>query len=147
MELACTNLTLVLPSGAGYVLSRAALDQLVRLGFSDPNDMCHLTSGTVEDVEMGWCLEQVGVEAGDSRDETRRPTFNAMNPEYLIAEQQNDNSSWYSRYNYYNTAGLGKNCCSSDPISFHYVTPNEMLLLDWIIYEVKPRREQMSQAN
>jgi len=63
--------------GAGYVLSRGALDKFVNNALTD-------TEGTVcrtkddagyEDVEIGKCLQNVNVTAGDSRDETGRSRF------------------------------------------------------------------------
>ena len=32
----------------------------------------------------------------------------------------------------------GRPCCSSSPISIHYVSPGEMYLLDYLLHHVKP---------
>lgn len=103
---------------------------------------CVPTTGPPEDVQIGKCLADIGVESGDSRDSLGRPTFHPLNPEYLLSTNEQDLPFWYFSYNYYNVS-LGKDCCSTNPISFHYVSPKEMILLDWLTYNVKPERNRL----
>merc|ERR1711862_284254 len=55
--------------GAGYVLSRKALDRFVNVAMKDPKH-CSTFGQTgasgMEDIEMGWCMESANVVAGDS---------------------------------------------------------------------------------
>ena len=54
--------------GAGYVLSKEALGRLATKGLEDTSMLrCRSDDGGAEDVEMGKCMEGLGVKAGDSR--------------------------------------------------------------------------------
>lgn len=122
------------------MLSREALKRLVERGFGKNLTECHLNEGSVEDVEMGSCLESVGVKAGDTRDSEGRQRFLPLSAYELIAssnEGQQSNKYWFNEYQFYPPAKWGKQCCSREAISFHYMTPQMMRLLDWIIYDLK----------
>ena len=87
--------------GAGYVLSKEALRRFITDAV-DSRRKCRQDSGGAEDVEIGHCLEKVGVEAGDSRDSLHRETFNPFIPErHLIPGMVPKH--WYWQYNYYST--------------------------------------------
>ena len=54
--------------GAGYVLSKEALRRFATRGLGDKTGViCRSDGGGAEDVEMGKCMENLGVRAGDSR--------------------------------------------------------------------------------
>ena len=54
--------------GAGYVLSKEAVRRFATRGMSDKTGaLCRKDGGGAEDVEMGKCMENLGVRAGDSR--------------------------------------------------------------------------------
>uniref|UniRef100_A0A914DYV6 N-acetylgalactosaminide beta-1,3-galactosyltransferase n=1 Tax=Acrobeloides nanus TaxID=290746 RepID=A0A914DYV6_9BILA len=61
--------------GAGYVLSREAVKRLVEDGLPDTRK-CRGGEYGKEDIEIGKCLEKVGVVAGDSRDRNGRISWN-----------------------------------------------------------------------
>ena len=54
--------------GAGYVLSKEALVRFATKGLKENSGvLCRTEDGGAEDVEMGRCMEGLGVKAGDSR--------------------------------------------------------------------------------
>lgn len=82
--------------GAGYVLSREAVKKFANEAFGN-SETCPDTYGA-EDVQLGLCLQNVGVIAGDSRDEEGNERFLPLPVEYLIPE---DKTWWYKNYSYY----------------------------------------------
>lgn len=75
--------------GAGYVLSRDALRRLNLVAFNS-SKLCPLNMRP-EDKQIGYCLINVGVVTGDSRDETGRERFLPLNPRHLIPEIPQNN--------------------------------------------------------
>ncbi|XP_068121248.1 glycoprotein-N-acetylgalactosamine 3-beta-galactosyltransferase 1-like [Hyperolius riggenbachi] len=117
--------------GAGYVLSRKAVKHFVE-GFH--SGVCqHKTS--IEDVELGKCMEKTGIRAGDTRDTLKRETFHPMLPEIHLTDHF-DEEFWFTRYSYYPIVE-GPQCCSDLSISFHYVDPPMMYMLEYFVYYLR----------
>lgn len=85
-------------SGSGYVLSREAVRRLNEEALINAQMCRNGTEGT-EDVEIGRCLYNVGVLAGDSRDSIGRSRFLPFPPDghirNLFGESWLDNSTFY----------------------------------------------------
>lgn len=88
--------------GAGYVLSRDAVRRFVNRALRSPS-LCRSDAGGAEDLEIGQCLQNVGIQAGDSRDELGRERFHPFIPEHHLIPGMIPRDNWYWEYNYYPT--------------------------------------------
>ena len=88
--------------GAGYVLSKEALRRFVKTSLKDKTRCPEMAGpGSAEDVELGHCLQAVGVSVGDSRDSLGRETFHPFQPEDHLIPGAVPKDNWYWSYNYY----------------------------------------------
>lgn len=91
--------------GAGYVLSREAVRRFVEVAIPD-KDLCRPENDQGEDVEMGICLENVNVTAGDSRDSNGRGRFFPLKPASHLVPESIDSDSWYWNYTFYENSDV-----------------------------------------
>ncbi|XP_042218034.1 glycoprotein-N-acetylgalactosamine 3-beta-galactosyltransferase 1-like isoform X2 [Homarus americanus] len=129
--------------GGGYVLSREAVKKFVTeaLQLTDQAKCPTNTSRGSEDVQLGLCLESVGVAAGDSLDRAGKSRFFSNSPLSLFYHQPLVNKlHWYWRY-LWHKHGVGPDCCSRHLISFHDVSPRMMWTLEALLYRLHIHRD------
>ncbi|KAL5007663.1 hypothetical protein ScPMuIL_016469 [Solemya velum] len=114
--------------GAGYVLSKEAL---IRFGRSKLN-FCR-EDGGAEDLEMGLCMQKLGVSPGLSTDELGRTRFHCLGLQAFITGSF---PIWALQYDYH---GLkqGVEAVSDYAVSFHYVSPRMMYELEFFLYHFR----------
>ncbi|XP_020326457.2 glycoprotein-N-acetylgalactosamine 3-beta-galactosyltransferase 1-like [Oncorhynchus kisutch] len=118
--------------GAGYVLSRESVRRYVR---ALHHGAC-TQSTSAEDLLLGFCHQKLGVPAGDSRDHQHRETFHPLWLGKLLCTED-ILPKWFHQYNYY-PSKVGPDCCSNSSVSFHYVEPVRMYMLDYFLYHLSP---------
>ncbi|XP_073971215.1 glycoprotein-N-acetylgalactosamine 3-beta-galactosyltransferase 1-like isoform X2 [Rhodnius prolixus] len=122
--------------GAGYVLSKCALRKFILEGI--PNStICRPENDGNEDTEMGKCMENLGIPAMDTRDSLERDRFFPLVPITKLISGQTPHDFWYFLYSYY-PQKEGIECCSNSAISFHYVSPEMMYVIENLIYNINP---------
>ncbi|XP_019636264.1 PREDICTED: glycoprotein-N-acetylgalactosamine 3-beta-galactosyltransferase 1-like [Branchiostoma belcheri] len=118
--------------GAGYVISREGVNRFVQ-GLN-VRGKCKEGPGGAEDAELGKCMQNVRVRAMDTRDHLGRERFHPFD---VSAHLQGAFPEWFYRYSFYNVS-KGLSCCSDYSISFHYVPWDQMYVLDYLLYHLRP---------
>ena len=115
--------------GGGYVISKEAL---IRFG-KRSKGACSRDGGA-EDVEFGKCMENLGVTTGDSRDALGRSRFHCFN---LHTHLRGNYPDWYYQYDKHG-GKKGASKISDYPVTFHYVTAEDMYDLEYYVYHMRP---------
>lgn len=121
-------------AGGGYILSKKALKKFVETIVNDPKK-CH-PQGGAEDLEMGRCLAHSAI-AVDCTDELHQKRFFPVGVEEHM-QRIIDPNYWYTQSQYYHVTQGNTSCCSETSAEFHYISPHEMYMLEYLIYDVHP---------
>ncbi|CAG5130204.1 unnamed protein product [Candidula unifasciata] len=116
--------------GAGYVLSKEAIRRISQRG---NNSKCN-EDGKYEDIDIGRCLENLGVRLANSTDALGRNRFHVFTPSTHLKGQY---PKWFYRYDARGGA-KGIESMSDYSISFHHITPKQMMEFEFFIYHVRP---------
>ena len=92
--------------GAGYVLSKKALEKFVTKGIKDKTaKICRSNGKGSEDVELGKCMENLSISPGDTRDAFGKGRFFPLAPEkHLNPGLMDAQSKWYRSNKFFNFA-------------------------------------------
>ena len=83
----------------------------------DNGELCRSDNGgDGEDVELGRCLNNLGVVAGDSRDSQGRQRFMPYTPHHHLIPGAIPQDSWYWSFQYYEEEEEGLAACSDSAI-------------------------------
>ncbi|GFR69425.1 glycoprotein-N-acetylgalactosamine 3-beta-galactosyltransferase 1-like [Elysia marginata] len=117
--------------GGGYVLSKESLRRFGSTGFNN-SALCASDRGA-EDIEMGKCLQNLGVLLKPSLDALGRTRFHCFTPEFFVTGSV---PKWYKSYDL-DGIKVGVGNISDYPISFHYVSPQQMNSLEFYTYHLQ----------
>uniref|UniRef100_A0A1A9W858 Glycoprotein-N-acetylgalactosamine 3-beta-galactosyltransferase 1 n=1 Tax=Glossina brevipalpis TaxID=37001 RepID=A0A1A9W858_9MUSC len=124
-----SNKTAVFMSGgAGYVLSKEAL----KLFITKPIPVSDFEA-FYEDVEMSKSLQKVHVIEGSSLDNHGQSRFFPMQPIFHLQPLRRNN--WFWGYMIHKNE---KDCCAEFTVAFHYIEPNAMYIIDFLLYNIQP---------
>lgn len=114
-----------------YVMSRAAVEKMVKEGFDD-DKKCRSGEIGDEEFELAKCLENLDIYAGDSRDKKGKERFFIRAPEsHLMPEFEWDSDRYYPSKD-------GKDCLSEYTISFTNVYVDHLYAFDYLLYHLRP---------
>uniref|UniRef100_A0A0N5BVB4 N-acetylgalactosaminide beta-1,3-galactosyltransferase n=1 Tax=Strongyloides papillosus TaxID=174720 RepID=A0A0N5BVB4_STREA len=121
--------------GAGYVMSRRSVKELVEKGFSD-SKYCRQTDEAFDDLEVGLCLEKLGAIPSKSLDSRDRVLFNVLDPPRALSPAVDGFKQGFiamAKFQY-NTS---MNAVADFPITFHYVRGEMMYALEFFLYHME----------
>ncbi|CEF70004.1 Glycoprotein-N-acetylgalactosamine 3-beta-galactosyltransferase 1 [Strongyloides ratti] len=124
--------------GAGYILSRSSIKKLVTKGFRNSN-ICTNKFNGFEDVEMGWCLQKLNIFPSYISDQKETMMFFPSKAIilYIFDIEKNGTSKVLKKHIYDKLPKKDIQSMPKYPISFHYISPNNMYILNYLFYKVK----------
>ncbi|XP_049770495.1 glycoprotein-N-acetylgalactosamine 3-beta-galactosyltransferase 1-like [Schistocerca cancellata] len=113
--------------GAGYVLSRGAVQRLVAAWDLDV-ELKEDDSG-FEDINIGWWMEKVGATFVQTADVSGRRRFHAFPPSRELSPA----IDMMAMSQFYREA---TGCCSDTAVSFHYLSAAALRTMEYLLYDV-----------
>ncbi|OQR86452.1 glycoprotein-N-acetylgalactosamine 3-beta-galactosyltransferase [Achlya hypogyna] len=135
------------PGGGGYAFSAPYLKLLVE-SLDEP--YCLPDEIVPDDWAISFCMRHHGIEPVDTRDAQRRERFHQYSPERIYFEPHDPEAfdhtvytSIYQENNWFSDHfGIGwqngSNCAAPDTVSFHYIKPPLMEVVEAFYYPPTP---------
>lgn len=123
-------------AGGGHIFSRKALEKFVTV-ISPNATLCKNEDDEMDDLYVGVCLSKYAIFI-DARDEKNEKQIFPVGVEEHMKFHEPEMKYWYYRNLWRNVTQGGLGCCSDIYIGSHYVSPSEMHLLEFLIYNFHP---------
>jgi glycoprotein-N-acetylgalactosamine 3-beta-galactosyltransferase len=101
------------------------------------NEDCQSKTYVQGDEQLGSCVQNLQLQCGDSRDENGRHRFIPVYPNAIIPPGEKIRDVHRPRFFWKGSiypAKDGENCCSNETISFHYLVPQDIYTLEFLMY-------------
>lgn len=101
------------------------------------NGDCKTKPHVESDEQLGRCVQKLNLQYGDSRDEKGRHRFIPVYPNAIIPPGEKIKDVYRPKFFWQGSiypAEDGENCCSDETISFHYLVPQDIYTLDFLMY-------------
>ena len=119
--------------GAGYVLSQEALKQFAEKVLLRPEQRALCERDEAEDVNIAYCLAQAGIFVTNGRDDQQRERFHPM----TFEQHYLGNFTRWIEKNAQFPQEKGDRCCSPSTISFHSLSPDQIRMMEFLLYQIK----------
>ena len=119
--------------GAGYVLSQEAVKQFGEQILVKPERRALCRTDEAEDINLAYCLARIGIYVTNARDDQQLETFHPMTFEQHFLGKF---TRWIEK-NAQFTQEKGERCCSPLTISFHSLSPDELQMMEFLLYRIR----------
>jgi glycoprotein-N-acetylgalactosamine 3-beta-galactosyltransferase len=119
--------------GAGYVLSQEALLQFGEQILIKPEKRKLCNVDEAEDVNLAYCLARIGIFVTNARDDQQLERFHPMTFEQHFMGKF---TKWIEKNAQFEQK-KGEQCCSPLTISFHSLSPEEMRMMHFLLYNIQ----------
>ncbi|KAG5450882.1 Glycoprotein-N-acetylgalactosamine 3-beta-galactosyltransferase 1 [Clonorchis sinensis] len=120
--------------GAGYVMSQAALRLIVQ-GMKNTTMCYDQRFSFAEDLKLGACAAALGIQLIHSVDENGHSHFYCYSPFERLKNYGLSAELTFGNHK------EGAGCCANNPVSFHYIKPEELYFLDYLLYTARSREQ------
>ncbi|KAG5667528.1 hypothetical protein PVAND_015507 [Polypedilum vanderplanki] len=123
-------------AGGGHIFSKKALEKFVTK-IEPKAELCPQGDGEADDLLVGVCLKKFAIFI-DARDRKNQKQIFPVGVEEHMHNRGQDMNYWYWKNLWRKVYQGGLDCCSDLYIGAHYVSPREMFMLEYLVYNVHP---------